>query len=115
MPADTAIQSDRWRLWDVYYSRLINRRERDQFLRALAPADHLATYTWLYPEQTFPKGKSLYYFVLAQLEESNGNQAAAMRAYQAVVRDFEARGVRGGDRLLDHAQRELKQHGRSNY
>jgi hypothetical protein len=109
MPPDTAIQSDRWRLWNVYYDRLINLRKRDQFLRALAPADHLATYTWLYPLQTFPKSKSLYYFVLAQLQEGSGDRPAAMQAYQAVVSDFEAQGVRSGNRLLEHAQRELKQ------
>ena len=58
MPAGTPERSDTWRLWNVYYSRLINDHDKPQFLSALSPADHLATFRWLYPADQFPQGQA---------------------------------------------------------
>jgi len=83
MPAGTPDRSDTWRLWDVYYSRLIFNHDKPQFLSALSPAEHLATFRWLYPEDQFPKDKyQLYLYMLAQLQELNGDRASALVSYR---------------------------------
>jgi hypothetical protein len=55
MPAGIPERSDTWRLWNIYYSRLINSDDKAQFLSALSPADHLATFRWLYPADRFER------------------------------------------------------------
>jgi hypothetical protein len=73
-------------LWDIYRERLTKRprgddesRLRLQFLAALPPTDHLATFRWLYPDQN--KGKEfndrLYRLLLEQLQEHGGDPAGA--------------------------------------
>jgi PAS domain-containing protein len=85
MPAGTPEGSDTWRLWNIYYSRLISRHDKPQFLSALPPADHLATFRWLYSEDQFPKGKHhLYLYILAQLQELNGDRSNALASYRRV-------------------------------
>jgi hypothetical protein len=83
MPAGTPDSSDTWRLWNIYYSRLIFGHDKPQFLSALPPADHLATFRWLYPEDQLPKEKYLQYlYMLAQLQELNGERANALASYR---------------------------------
>jgi hypothetical protein len=83
MPPGTPESSDKWRLWNIYYARLISGRDKPQFLSALAPADHLATFRWLYPEDQLPKEKyPLYLYILAQLQELNGDRAGALVSYR---------------------------------
>jgi len=59
MPADTPHRSLRWDLWSsIYWRRFRTHSGRDdnsQFLSTLPPADHLATFRWLYPEDQIPK------------------------------------------------------------
>jgi hypothetical protein len=83
MPAGTQEGSDTWRLWNIYYSRLIFGHDRPQFLSTLPPADHLATFRWLYPEDQLPKEKSqLYLYILAQLQELSGDRTNALASYR---------------------------------
>jgi TIR domain len=83
MRADTPEGSDAWRLWDIYYSRIVTHYDKPQFLAALPPADHLATFRWLYPEDQLPKGKKhLYLYILAQLQEFNGDRSNALASYR---------------------------------
>ena len=83
MPAGIPERSDAWRLWNIYYSRLINGDDKPQFLSALSPADHLATFRWLYPADQFPKDKHhLYLYVLAQLQELSGDRANALASFR---------------------------------
>jgi hypothetical protein len=83
MPAGTPEDSDTWRLWNIYYSRLIASHDKPQFLSTLSPADHLATFRWLYPEDHLPKGKQhLYLYMLAQLQELNGDRTNALASYR---------------------------------
>jgi tetratricopeptide (TPR) repeat protein len=83
MPAGTPERSDTWRLWNIYYSRLVFGHDKPQFLSALPPADHLATFRWLYPEDQLPKEKYLQYlYMLAQLQEHNGERANALASYR---------------------------------
>jgi hypothetical protein len=83
MPAGTPQGSDAWRLWNIYYSRLISSHDKPQFLSTLSPADHLATFRWLYPEDQLPKEKyHLYLYILAQLQELNGERTNALASYR---------------------------------
>jgi hypothetical protein len=85
MPRGTAESSDTWRLWNIYYLRLISGHDKPQFLSALSPADHLATFRWLYAEDQLPKDKyPLYLYILAQLQELNGDRADALASYRRV-------------------------------
>jgi TIR domain len=82
MPGGILERSDAWRLWNIYYSRLVNGSDRAQFLSALSPADHLATFRWLYPADQFPKDKQhLYLYILAQLQELNGDRTSALASF----------------------------------
>jgi len=89
MPAGTPEGSDTWRLWNIYYSRLIFGHHKPQFLAALSPPDHLATFRWLYPENQLPKEKgNPYLFILAQLQELNGHRADALASYRKLRSQF---------------------------
>lgn len=83
MRADTPDESDARRLWNIYYSRMVTRYDKPQFLAALSPADHLATFRWLYPEDRLPEGKKhVYVYILAQFQELNGDRANALASYR---------------------------------
>jgi hypothetical protein len=100
MPAGVPESSDKWRLWNIYYSRLVNGRDKSQFLAALSPAEHLATFRWLYPEDQLPKEKYLQHlYILAQLQELNDERTDALASYRRL------RSQLGGNpgRLLDGA------------
>jgi hypothetical protein len=101
MPRGTAESSDTWRLWNIYYFRLISGHDKPQFLSALSPADHLATFRWLYPEDQLPKDKyPLYLYILAQLQELNGDRADALASYRRVRSELGS----NPNRLVDGAK-----------
>jgi hypothetical protein len=85
MPAGEPDRSDTWRLWHIYTFQLISGHGKPQFLSALSPADHLATFRWLYPENQVPKEKYPHYLcILAQLQELNGERTNALASYRMV-------------------------------
>lgn len=87
MPSGPVDASDRSRLWNVYHSRLIFSHDKPLFLATLSPADHLATFRWLFPEDQITADKnSQYLYMLAQLQELNGDRAAALEAYRGLQR-----------------------------
>jgi tetratricopeptide (TPR) repeat protein len=87
MPDAGAGRADRWRLWNVYYDRLINREGLEPFLEAMPAADHLATFRWLFPETEVPENKhNLYLFMLGTLEEHSGERATALATFR-ILRD----------------------------
>jgi hypothetical protein len=91
------------RVWNLYYTRVFNGYDRDQFLAAVPAADHVATFVWLFPEaQTVPDRRNLRLFMLAVLQEHAGARQDAVASYQA-VRDALAREgtLRTGGRLPD--------------
>jgi tetratricopeptide (TPR) repeat protein len=96
MPGDGSVWPGRWRVWNIYYDRLVNGSNKPQFLSALSPADHLATFRWLYPEDEFPKDKYLYLFILAQLQEVNDSRTEALDTYRLLMSTLEARGTKSG-------------------
>lgn len=83
LPRDTVVHSVRWSIWNVYYSRLVSGTDRGSFLAALTPADHLATFQWLYPRPVVPDDKQfLWLYMLGQLQELAGDRAAALSAFR---------------------------------
>jgi hypothetical protein len=76
-------RSDTSRLWNLYYSHLVSRSTAEPFLSALSPAEHLATFRWLFPETEVPSGRrNLYLFMLGTFQERAGARADALATYQ---------------------------------
>jgi tetratricopeptide (TPR) repeat protein len=97
MPLGEKDRPDNWRLWDVYYSRLINGNDKAEFMSALPAADHLATLRWLFPEDELPKDKhTLWLFMVATFAEAAGERAEAKEAYEAVQKDLARQGATWG-------------------
>jgi len=98
----------RWQLWNVYYDRVIRGNDKAAFLSALPPRDHLATFRWLFPEDSVPDDKrNLYLFMLATFEEGNGQQTEALKAYRAVQDALAGQGAVGGP-LVDATAASIK-------
>ncbi len=71
--------------WHIYFWGLIYRRDIEQLLSALPPADHLATFIWLFPENKVPEDKrDLYLIMLATFQERAGEHARALATYRQV-------------------------------
>ncbi len=67
------------RLWDVYSDRLVNDEQTEPFLAVLSPADHLATFRWLFPENAIRRDRrDLYLYMLARFQEEAGQHAEAL-------------------------------------
>jgi hypothetical protein len=94
MPTDAG-GSLSWRLWNVYYRRLVNPQAMESFLSAVPPADHLATFRWLFPEGEVPGDKkNAYLFMRAILEERAGERVHALESYRAVHEGTASGGAR---------------------
>jgi tetratricopeptide (TPR) repeat protein len=52
------------KLWGIYYFRVLRGNEQQSFLSALSPADHLATFQWLFPGDAIPENKANDYDLL---------------------------------------------------
>ncbi len=108
MPPGERDRPDNWRLWNVYYDRLIAGNARAEFISALSAADHLATLHWLFPEDSLPQDKrNLFLFMRATFEEAAGNRSEALQAYKAVKDTLATQGATGG-RLYDGATESIK-------
>jgi hypothetical protein len=78
-------RSDFSRLWNVYYDRVLNRHETARFLSALVPADHLATFRWLFPDAGVPGDRRLQHlFVLGTLQEHADQRASALSTFRTI-------------------------------
>lgn len=87
LPPGTKHDSPRWRIWNVYYGSLINGYERESFLRAISPDDHVATFRWVFPVEVVPESKrSLHQFILAQLQENQGDRVSALASYESLLK-----------------------------
>jgi hypothetical protein len=68
--------------WNLYYRHLLGGRRQDAFLAILPPAEHLATFRWLFPESQMPPDKlHLWVLFLATFQERNGERLAARSNY----------------------------------
>ena len=79
-------------IWNVYYERLVWGHDRENFLAALSPQDHVATFEWLFPKYAESSNRYAYLLMLAQLQENAGARAQARATYQSVL----ALGVNSG-------------------
>jgi hypothetical protein len=89
------------KLWSVYHFGVVASDGQAAVLAALPPAEHLATFRWLFPEEDLAPdqgGPSLfdYLTVRAQVEEYGGDRAAALASYRRVLDEFESRKLTGG-------------------
>jgi tetratricopeptide (TPR) repeat protein len=110
LASDRTSGSDASRIWNVYYSRVVNRRDLESFLTAVSPADHLATFQWLFAEGNIPRDKPLLYrFLQGTFEERAGRSAAALESYRRVADQFERAGERAAAGTLYARVREAIQ------
>jgi tetratricopeptide (TPR) repeat protein len=84
------------RAWAPYYFRFVTSDEQAPLLAALPPAEHLAMFGWLFPEDDLAPDKGGpsyfdYFTVRAQLEDHAGERAAALASYRRVLGEFESR------------------------
>jgi tetratricopeptide (TPR) repeat protein len=106
-PDEDPHEGERWRLWNVYYDRLINGHAQADFLSALPAADQLATFRWLFPDDVVPDEKRLLHqFMLATFQETNGNRVEALRTFGAVKDALAREGATG--RLAQETAASLK-------
>ena len=72
-------------IWDVYHTALVRGRDRESFQRALPPKELLDTFLWLFPAYENSSNRYAYLFMLAQLQERNGDRAAALSSYRSLL------------------------------
>jgi TIR domain len=106
------------KVWSIYYFGFVTGNEQAPLLEALPPAEHLATFRWLFPEDDLAPdrgGPGLldYLFVRAQVEEYGGDRAAALASYRRLVTGFADRKSSGGRvaRNLEHAEAAIRRLG----
>ena len=95
-PAGWAPGALKPKLWAIYSFGAPEERERRALLAALPPAEHLATFRWLFPEEDLPadRGEFMlfeYLFVRAQVEEYGGDRAAALSSNRRLLEELAAR------------------------
>jgi hypothetical protein len=95
------------RFWNEYYDRLVRGNGREEFLAVLPASDHLATYLWLFPAYDNSSNREPFLFMLAQLQERNGDRADALASYQALLSALTARGADSGS-MIDAVRRAVQ-------
>ena len=80
----------RWsRLWNIYYTRLLDGRGQQAFFAVLSPSDHLATFQWIFPAEIVPESKQTFYgFFLGSLQEHAGDSARALTTLQTMQKTW---------------------------
>jgi len=96
------------RLWFIYELALLRGSDTDEFLRLIPAPEHVATFQWLFPEESMSDSSRLamYRFISGRLQEAAGNRDAAVNAYRFVEDSF-LRSHQTGP-LLDRAVEGLK-------
>ena len=72
-------------LWNIYHAGLVSGNDRETFLRVMTVKDLLGTFLWLFPKYDNPSNRHAYLFMLAQLQERNGQGADALANYQSLL------------------------------
>jgi hypothetical protein len=105
-------------LWAIYHFGFVASDEQASLLAALPPAEHLATFRWLFPEDDLDPDRgspSLFdlLYVRAQLEEAAGDHAAALASYRRVLEEFAAGKYGAGrkSKMADNAKAALQRLG----
>ncbi len=85
-PISNETDTSLWDIWNVYYDRLVAQRDRAVFLKIVPPADHLRTFSWLFPIHVVPEEKRpTFHFMLAQLQELAGQTTGALDSYRSAL------------------------------
>ncbi len=89
------------KVWAIYHFGFVTEDERAPLLAALPPADHLATFRWLFPEDDLAAdrgeyGLFEYLFFLAQVEEYGDDRAAALASYRRLLGEFTSKKYNSG-------------------
>jgi tetratricopeptide (TPR) repeat protein len=107
VPTNDAEQLVWSKYWNLYYHNLLGGTQQAAFLAILPPAEHLATFRWLFPESQMPANKlHLWVLFLATFQERNGERPAARANYawlRAALRSEHASG-----RVLDQTEEGLR-------
>lgn len=81
-------EETRWRIWPLYYFHFARETpEKARFIHSVAPAEHLATFHWLFdalPLSDSDRFSRMYY--LAVLQEAAGLGEDALANYRAVLK-----------------------------
>jgi tetratricopeptide (TPR) repeat protein len=73
------------RLFNIYYGRARPPGPRPEFLAVVPPAEHLATFQWLFAGEQFEGGKDvLREYWQATLEEASGQSSEALRRLRSL-------------------------------
>lgn len=76
---------DAGRFWNVYHARVFTEYDLPGFLGAVSPADHVATFQWLFPNPDPDASRGdLKRYVLATLQEHAGQRDAALANFLAL-------------------------------
>ena len=79
-------------IFDVYSEELSSPDDRNRFLRAISPAEHLDTFHWLFDAMNQNDSHELSrHFDLAVLEESAGQRDNALADYQSLRKQMAGR------------------------
>ena len=89
------------KVWAIYHFGFVAEDERAPLLAALPPAEHLATFRWLFPEDDLAAdrgeyGLFEYLFFLAQMEEYGGDRAGALASYRRLLDEFTSKKYNSG-------------------
>jgi hypothetical protein len=105
-------------VWSIYHFGFVTGNEPAPLLDALPPAEHLATFRWLFPEDDLPSDREEqwmwnYNFVRAQVEEYGGDRAAALASYRWLLIGSAGRKSSGGRaaRNLEHVEAAIRRLG----
>ena len=84
------------KLWAIYHFDVVASDRLESLLAALPPAEHLATFRWLFPEEELVESGGApsafhYLFVLARLQEHSGGRDAALASYRRLLREAETK------------------------
>ncbi len=103
------------KVWAIYHFGFIASDDQAPLLAALPPAEHLASFGWLFPEDDRAEGQggpSLfdYLAVLAQLEEHGGDRAGALASYRRLLNEFALKKYDGGRalKIIDRANAAIR-------
>ena len=106
------------KVWAIYYFGFVTGDQQAPLLAALPPAEHLALFRWLFPEDDLATGQggpSLfdYLSVRAQLEEYGGDRGGALASYRRVLGEFASRKLDGGRaiKMADNAKAAIRRLG----
>jgi len=92
-PKGWGLGSFKAKVWAIYHFGFVTDDDAASLLAALPPAEHLASFRWLFPEDDLTVGQggpSLfdYLIVLAHLEEQAGDRAGALASYRRLLSEF---------------------------